>query len=85
MMTLRLAPAKEHSHQTANGFFQAINPSADDLPISCIVPGYFGRANAFYGGSMGFAGFLLWLIYVDNRLRYRGKRKFAHTSVDGDD
>lgn len=75
--------------QTANGFFQAINPL---VPMTYSIRALRqaisgGLDNAFYGGSMWFlAGFLL----VANLLTigffaYRGKRKFAHTSVDGDD
>ena len=75
--------------QTANGFFQAINPL---VPMTYSIRALRqaisgGLDNAFYGGSMWFlVGFLL----VANLLTigfftYRGKRKFAHTSVDGDD
>ena len=75
--------------QTANGFFQAINPL---VPMTYSIRALRqaisgGLDNAFYGGSMWvLAGFLL----VVNLLTigffvYRGKRKFAHTSVDGDD
>jgi yhgE/pip C-terminal domain len=75
--------------QTANGFFQAINPL---VPMAYSIRALRqaisgGLDNAFYGGSMWvLAGFLL----VANLLTigffaYRGKRKFAHTSVDGDD
>lgn len=75
--------------QTANGFFQAINPL---VPMTYSIRALRqaisgGLDNAFYGGSMWIlAGFLL----VANLLTigfftYRGKRKFAHTSVDGDD
>ena len=75
--------------QTANGFFQAINPL---VPMTYSIRALRqaisgGLDNAFYGGSMlVLAGFLL----VANLLTigffaYRGKRKFAHTSVDGDD
>ena len=75
--------------QTANGFFQAINPL---VPMTYSIRALRqaisgGLDNAFYGGSMWvLVGFLL----VDNLLTigffaYRGKRKFAHTSVDGDD
>ena len=75
--------------QTANGFFQAINPL---VPMTYSIRALRqaisgGLDNAFYGGSMWvLAGFLL----VANLLTigffaYRGKRKFAHTSVDGDD
>ena len=75
--------------QTANGFFQAINPlvpmTYSIRVLRQAISG--GLDNAFYGGSMWvLAGFLL----VANLLTigffaYRGKRKFAHTSVDGDD
>lgn len=75
--------------QTANGFFQAINPL---VPMTYSIRALRqaisgGLDNAFYVGSMWvLAGFLL----VANLLTigffaYRGKRKFAHTSVDGDD
>ena len=75
--------------QTANGFFQAINPL---VPMTYSIRALRqaisgGLDNAFYGGSMWVLdGFLL----VANLLTigfftYRGKRKFAHTSVDGDD
>lgn len=75
--------------QTANGFFQAINPL---VPMTYSIRALRqaisgGLDNAFYGGSMWvLVGFLL----VANLLTigffaYRGKRKFAHTSVDGDD
>ena len=75
--------------QTANGFFQAINPL---VPMTYSIRALRqaisgGLDNAFYSGSMWvLAGFLL----VANLLTigffaYRGKRKFAHTSVDGDD
>ena len=75
--------------QTANGFFQAINPL---VPMTYSIRALRqaisgGLDNAFYGSSMWvLAGFLL----VVNLLTigffvYRGKRKFAHTSVDGDD
>ena len=75
--------------QTANGFFQAINPL---VPMTYSIRALRqaisgGLDNAFYGGSLWvLVGFLL----VANLLTigffaYRGKRKFAHTSVDGDD
>lgn len=75
--------------QTANGFFQAINPL---VPMTYSIRALRqaisgGLDNAFYGGSMWvLVGFLL----VANLLTigfftYRGKRKFTHTSVDGDD
>ena len=75
--------------QTANGFFQSINPlvpmTYSIRTLRQAISG--GLDNAFYGGSMWvLVGFLL----VANLLTigfftYRGKRKFAHTSVDGDD
>ena len=75
--------------QTANGFFQAINPL---VPMTYSIRALRqaisgGLDNTFYGGSMWvLVGFLL----VANLLTigfftYRGKRKFAHASVDGDD
>ena len=75
--------------QTANGFFQAINPL---VPMTYSIRALRqaisgGLDNTFYGVSMWVLfGFLL----VANLLTigfftYRGKRKFAHTSVDGDD
>ena len=75
--------------QTANGFFQAINPL---VPMTYSIRALRqaisgGLDNTFYGVSMWvLVGFLL----VANLLTigfftYRGKRKFAHTSVDGDD
>ena len=75
--------------QTADGFFQTINPL---VPMTYSIRALRqaisgGLDNAFYGGSMWvLVGFLL----VANLLTigffaYRGKRKFAHTSVDGDD
>lgn len=75
--------------QTANGFFQTINPL---VPMTYSIRALRqaisgGLDNAFYSGSMWvLVGFLL----VANLLTigffaYRGKRKFAHTSVDGDD
>ena len=75
--------------QTANGFFQAINPLVPmTYSIRALRQAISGELdNAFYGGSMWvLVGFLL----VANLLTigffaYRGKRKFAHTSVDGDD
>ena len=75
--------------QTANGFFQSINPL---VPMTYSIRALRqaisgGLDNTFYGVSMWvLVGFLL----VANLLTigffaYRGKRKFAHTSVDGDD
>ena len=75
--------------QTANGFFQTINPL---VPMTYSIRALRqaisgGLDNAFYSGSMWvLAGFLL----VANLLTigffaYRGKRKFTHTSIDGDD
>ena len=75
--------------QTANGFFQAVNPL---VPMTYSIRALRqaisgGLGGSFYSDSMWvLAGFLL----VANLLMigffiYRGKRKFAHTSVDGDD
>ena len=75
--------------QTANGFFQAVNPL---VPMTYSIRALRqaisgGLGSSFYSDSMWvLAGFLL----VANLLMigffiYRGKRKFAHTSVDGDD
>jgi len=75
--------------QTTNGFFQAVNPL---VPMTYSIRALRqaisgGLSNSFYIDSMwGLAGFLL----VANLLMlgffaYRGKRKFIHTSVDGDD
>ena len=75
--------------QTADGFFQTINPL---VPMTYSIRALRqaisgGLDNTFYGVSMWvLVGFLL----VANLLTigffaYRGKRKFAHTSVDGDD
>ena len=75
--------------QTANGFFQAVNPL---VPMTYSIRALRqaisgGLGSSFYDNSMWvLAGFLL----VANLLMigffiYRGKRKFAHTSVDGDD
>ena len=75
--------------QTANGFFQAINPL---VPMTYSIRALRqaisgGLDNAFYGGSMWvLAGFLLMAnLLTIGFFAYRGKRKFAHTSVDGDD
>ena len=75
--------------QTANGFFQAINPL---VPMTYSIRALRqaisgGLDNAFYGGSMWvLAGFLLAAnLLTIGFFAYRGKRKFAHTSVDGDD
>ena len=75
--------------QTANSFFQAVNPlvpmTYSIWALRQAISGGLGRS--FYSDSMWvLAGFLL----VANLLTigffiYRGKRKFAHTSVDGDD
>ena len=75
--------------QTANSFFQAVNPlvpmTYSILALRQAISG--GLGSSFYSDSMWvLAGFLL----VANLLTigffiYRGKRKFAHTSVDGDD
>ena len=75
--------------QTANSFFQAVNPL---VPMTYSIRALRqaisgGLGSSFYDNSMWvLAGFLL----VANLLTigffiYRGKRKFAHTSVDGDD
>ena len=75
--------------QTTNGFFQAVNPL---VPMTYSIRALRqaisgGLSNSFYIDSMWvLAGFLL----VANLLMlgffaYRGKRKFIHTSVDGDD
>lgn len=74
--------------QTTNGFFQAVNPL---VPMTYSIRALRqaisgGLSNSFYIDSMWvLAGFLL----VANLLMlgffaYRGKRKFIHTSVDGD-
>ena len=75
--------------QTANGFFQAINPL---VPMTYSIRALRqaisgGLDNAFYGGSMWvLVGFLLMAnLLTIGFFTYRGKRKFAHTSVDGDD
>ena len=75
--------------QTANGFFQAINPL---VPMTYSIRALRqaisgGLDNAFYGGSMWvLVGFLLMAnLLTIGFFIYRGKRKFAHTSVDGDD
>lgn len=75
--------------QTANGFFQAINPL---VPMTYSIRALRqaisgGLDNAFYGGSMWvLVGFLLMAnLLTVGFFTYRGKRKFAHTSVDGDD
>ena len=75
--------------QTANGFFQAINPL---VPMTYSIRALRqaisgGLDNAFYGGSMWvLIGFLLMAnLLTIGFFAYRGKRKFAHTSVDGDD
>ena len=75
--------------QTASSFFQAVNPL---VPMTYSIRALRqaisgGLGGSFYDNSMWvLAGFLL----VANLLTigffiYRGKRKFAHTSVDGDD
>ena len=75
--------------QTANGFFQAINPL---VPMTYSIRALRqaisgGLDNIFYGGSMWvLIGFLLMAnLLTVGFFTYRGKRKFAHTSVDGDD
>ena len=75
--------------QTANGFFQAINPlvpmTYSIRVLRQAISG--GLDNTFYGGSMWvLIGFLLMAnLLTIGFFIYRGKRKFAHTSVDGDD
>ena len=75
--------------QTANGFFQAINPlvpmTYSIRTLRQAISG--GLDNAFYGGNMWvLVGFLLMAnLLTIGFFIYRGKRKFAHTSVDGDD
>ena len=75
--------------QTANGFFQTINPL---VPMTYSIRALRqaisgGLDNTFYGGSMWvLVGFLLVAnLLTSGFFAYRGKRKFAHTSVDGDD
>ena len=75
--------------QTANGFFQAVNPL---VPMTYSIRALRqaisgGLGSSFYSDSMWvLAGFLLTAnLLTIGFFIYRGKRKFAHTSVDGDD
>ena len=75
--------------QTANGFFQAVNPL---VPMTYSIRSLRqaisgGLGSSFYSDSMWvLAGFLLAAnLLTIGFFIYRGKRKFAHTSVDGDD
>ncbi len=75
--------------QTANGFFQAVNPL---VPMTYSIRALRqaisgGLGSSFYSDSMWvLAGFLLAAnLLTIGFFIYRGKRKFAHTSVDGDD
>ena len=75
--------------QTANGFFQAVNPL---VPMTYSIRALRqaisgGLGSSFYSDSMWvLAGFLLAAnLLIIGFFIYRGKRKFAHTSVDGDD
>ena len=72
--------------QTANGFFQAVNPL---VPMTYSIRALRqaisgGLNNSFYTNSMWvLAGFLLAAnVLILGFFIYRGKRKFAHTSVD---
>lgn len=72
--------------QTANGFFQAVNPL---VPMTYSIRALRqaisgGLNNSFYTDSMWvLAGFLLAAnVLMLGFFIYRGKRKFAHTSVD---
>ena len=72
--------------QTANGFFQAVNPL---VPMTYSIGALRqaisgGLNNSFYTDSMWvLAGFLLAAnVLILGFFIYRGKRKFAHTSVD---
>ena len=74
---------------TANGFFQAVNPL---VPMTYSIRALRqaisgGLGSSFYSDSMWvLAGFLLAAnLLTIGFFIYRGKRKFAHTSVDGDD
>ena len=75
--------------QTANGFFQAVNPlvpmTYSIRVLRQAISG--GLGSSFYSDSMWvLAGFLLAAnLLTIGFFIYRGKRKFAHTSVDGDD
>ena len=75
--------------QTANGFFQAVNPL---VPMTYSIRALRqaisgGLGSSFYSDSMWvLAGFLLAAnLLTIGFFIYRGKRKFTHTSVDGDD
>lgn len=75
--------------QTTNGFFQAVNPL---VPMTYSIRALRqaisgGLSNSFYTDSMWvLAGFLLAAnLLMLGFFVYRGKRKFIHTSVDGDD
>ena len=75
--------------QTANSFFQAVNPL---VPMTYSIRALRqaisgGLGSSFYSDSMWvLAGFLLAAnLLTIGFFVYRGKRKFAHTSVDGDD
>ena len=75
--------------QTANGFFQAVNPL---VPMTYSIRALRqaisgGLGSSFYSDNMWvLAGFLLAAnLLTIGFFIYRGKRKFAHTSVDGDD
>ncbi|QCT41935.1 YhgE/Pip family protein [Candidatus Nanosynbacter featherlites] len=75
--------------QTANGFFQAVNPL---VPMTYSIRALRqaisgGLGSSFYDNGMWvLAGFLLAAnLLTIGFFIYRGKRKFAHTSVDGDD
>ena len=75
--------------QTANGFFQAVNPL---VPMTYSIRALRqaisgGLGSSFYSDSMWvLAGFLLATnLLMIGFFIYRGKRKFVHTSVDGDD
>jgi len=75
--------------QTANGFFQAVNPlvpmTYSIWALRQAISG--GLGSSFYSDSMWvLVGFLLAAnLLMIGFFIYRGKRKFAHTSVDGDD
>ncbi len=75
--------------QTANSFFQAVNPL---VPMTYSIRALRqaisgGLGSSFYSDSMWvLVGFLLAAnLLTIGFFIYRGKRKFAHTSVDGDD
>ena len=75
--------------QTANSFFQAVNPL---VPMTYSIRALRqsisgGLGSSFYSDSMWvLAGFLLAAnLLMIGFFIYRGKRKFVHTSVDGDD